>query len=43
MDLIEKYDRIAFTVYKGGKEILQSLAKEKRCFKSGKQMKELLM
>lgn len=24
----EKYDRIAFTVYKGGKEILQSLAKE---------------
>ena len=24
----EKYDRIAFTVYKGGKEILQTLAKE---------------
>ena len=24
----EKYDRIAFTVYKGGKEILQNLAKE---------------
>lgn len=26
----EKYDRIAFTVYKGGKEILQNLAKENR-------------
>ena len=24
----EKYDRIAFTVFKGGKKILQSLAKE---------------